>query len=83
MVYYIINLFLAIFQCVPLAKTFNRLAPGTCFDNDANLIAVAIFAVLSYFAILLLPCHMDLEESDFYQTAFRCLDNLRCGFDVN
>ena len=55
MIYYIVNILLVLFHCLPPSKTFNRSKPGTSFNNDASLVVNGVFVVLSDFAILMLP----------------------------
>ena len=54
--WYIINVFMLIFQCSPRAKTWNPLLPGHCFTTfyTINFIA-AVINVISDIAMLLLP----------------------------
>lgn len=55
-IFYIIEFFLAIIQCKPRVRGWNRSVPGTCIGSS-NIVYTAAFNVISDFLILLLPLH--------------------------
>ena len=55
-IFYFVRMFLDIFQCIPIEKSWNKLiTTGHCYDFNAAYKASGIFNVLSDFAILIMP----------------------------
>lgn len=53
--FYIVCLFLRVFQCSPREKIWNPNVPGTCIGVQATVIASASLNVVLDFVMLLLP----------------------------
>ena len=53
---YFVLMFLDIFQCIPIEKSWNKLiTTGHCFDFNGAYKTTGIFNVLSDFAVLIMP----------------------------
>ena len=54
-IFYIISLFITIFQCTPREKIWNPFVSGHCVDFDLYIILTAIYNLVSDMVILGLP----------------------------
>lgn len=55
---YMVAAFLAsIFQCIPVAKAWNKSIPGSCIDITTNWYANAGFSIATDIIILALPMY--------------------------
>ena len=76
-VFYFVRMFLDIFQCSPIEKSWNKsITTGHCYDFYAAYKASGIFNVVSDFAILIMPIpcvwnlHMPLRKKLLTSSVF-------------
>jgi len=55
--YMIAAFFASIFQCIPVARAWNKTIPGSCIDITANWYANAGFSIATDIIILALPMY--------------------------
>ena len=55
--FYVLSFFLAIFQCMPIEKSWNENLEGKCIDVNALIIGTAGFNVIVDFSMLALPLY--------------------------